>query len=88
MIEQGHKGCSKKENIKIKKLMFDWVHTGHQKGKMYQDTYCTYCGAEEETLTHIFQCKESQMTSTRHESIEVMKKTLQGINCPAQVMVL
>ena len=37
-------------------------------------------------MTHIFQCKEYQMTSNMHEIIEVMKKTLQGINCPSQVM--
>ena len=85
-IKQGSKGCSKKENINITKLMFDWVNKGNQKGGMNQKTYCPCCGVEEETLTHIFQCKESQMASTRQESIEVMKKTLQGTNGPDQVM--
>ena len=43
------------------------------------------CGAEEETLTHIFQCKNLQMTQTRAECIEVIKKAFQITNFPAKV---
>ena len=35
-IKQGRKGYSKQDNIRITKLMFDWVNTGHKKAKMKQ----------------------------------------------------
>ena len=35
-IKQGRKGYSKRDNIRITKLMFDWVNMGHQKTKMNQ----------------------------------------------------
>ena len=39
-IKQGCKRCSKRDNVKITKLMFDWMNTGHQKGKMNQGKCC------------------------------------------------
>ena len=33
-VVQARKGCTKNENVKITKLMYDWVNTGHQKSKM------------------------------------------------------
>ena len=53
-IEQARKGCTKNENVKITKLMYDWVNTGHQKSKMDQDEICPCCGIEEETLEHMY----------------------------------
>ena len=35
-IKQGRKGYSKRYNIRITKLIFDWVNTGHQKAKINQ----------------------------------------------------
>ena len=52
-LEQERKGCTKGENVKINKLMYDWVDTGHQKTKMNQDKICPCCGLEEETLEHM-----------------------------------
>ena len=39
-IKQGRKGYSKRDNIRITKLMFDWVNTGNQKAKMHQENCC------------------------------------------------
>ena len=47
IIEQAQKGCTKGENIKISKLMFDWVNLGQQKSKMTQEKGCLCCVAEE-----------------------------------------
>ena len=55
-IEQARRRFSKKENIMVSKLMFDWINSGHQKAKMEQEKGCPCCGAEEERLEHIFQC--------------------------------
>ena len=52
-IKQGRKGYSKSDNIRITKLMFDWVNTGHQKAKMNQEKCCTCCGARRK---HSFIC--------------------------------
>ena len=60
-IKQGRKGYSKLHNIRITKLMFDWVNTGHQKAKMNQEKCCPCCGAEEETLLHLFQFRNQLM---------------------------
>ena len=84
-IEQARRGCSKKENIMVSKLMFDWINSGHQKAKMEQEKGCPCCGAEEETLEHIFQCANKQMCKVRNESLEMVMRTLQGIRCPDQV---
>ena len=85
-IEQARKGCTKGENIKISKLMFDWVNSGHQKAKMAQEKGCPYFGAEEKTLEHIFQCKDNQMSKKTDENLAVVSKTLKGIKCPDQVI--
>ena len=85
-IEQARRGCSKKENIMVSKLMFDWINLGHQKAKMEQEKGCPCCGAEEETLKHILQCTSKQMCKVRNESFEMVTKTLQGIRCPDQVI--
>ena len=84
-INQGCKGCSKRDNIRITKLMFDWMNSGHQKGKMNQEKFCPCCGDEEETLTHLFQCKAPKVVKVREESIAVMKKVLQSTNAPSQM---
>ena len=65
--------------------MFDWINSGHQKAKMEQEKGCPCCGAEEETLEHIFQCTNKQMCKVWNESLEMVRKTLQGIRCPDQV---
>ena len=78
-IEQARKGCTKSENIKISKLMFDWVNLGHHKSKMSQEKVCPFCGAEEGTLEHIFQCKDNQMIKVRNENMELVAKTLKEI---------
>ena len=70
----------------ISKLMFDWVNSGNQKAKMAKEKGCPCCGAEEETLEHIFQCKHKQMSKVRDESFEIVTKTLQGIRCPDKVI--
>ena len=85
-IEQARRGCSKKENIMVSKLMFDWINSGHKKAKMKKEKGCTCCGVEEETLEHIFQCKHKQMCKVQDESFDVVTKTLQGIRCPDQVI--
>ena len=85
-IEQARRRCSKKENVMLSKLMFDWVNSGHQKSKMAQEKGFPCCGAEEETLEHIFQCKQKKMIKVRDESFEMVTKTLQGIRCPDQVI--
>ena len=36
-IEQARRGCSKKENILVSKLMFDWINSGHQIAKLDQE---------------------------------------------------
>ena len=53
-LGQARKGCTKSENVKITKLMYDWVNTGHQKSKMDQDEIFPCCGIEEETLEHMY----------------------------------
>ena len=85
-IEQAKRGCTKSENITISKLMFDWVNSGHQKAKMAQEKGCLCCGTDEETLEHIFQCKNKQMSKVRNENLEMVTKTLKGIRCPDQVI--
>ena len=62
-VEQARKGCTKGENVKIAKLMYDWVNTGHQKAKMDQDEICQCCGIEEEKLEHMYQCTNVAMSS-------------------------
>ena len=66
VIKQGRKGYSKRDNIRITKLMFDWVNAGHQKAKMNQEKCCPCCGAEEETLLHLFQCRDPQMEKNKN----------------------
>ena len=61
------------------------MNTGHQKGKLNQEKCCPCCGDEDETLTHLFQCRASQMVQIREKSIAVMKKALQSTNVPTQV---
>ena len=85
-IEQARRGCSKKENIMVSKLMFDWIDSGHQKAKMEQEKGCPCCGADDETLEHIFQFTNKQMCKVRNEIFEMVTKTLQGIRCPDQVV--
>ena len=85
-IEKGRKGLSKKDNIKVAKLMADWVNTGHQKGKMHQEACCLGCGIEDETLLHMFQCKHKEVEKTWKESLEVIRKTLMGTNCPPHIL--
>ena len=84
-IEQARRGCSKKENILVSKLIFDWINSGHQKAKLDQEKGCPCCGAEEEKLEHIFQCANKQMSKVRQDGLDMVKKTLQGIRCPDQV---
>ena len=43
-IVQAKKGFTNGESVKITKLMYDWVNTGHQKAKMDQDKICPCCG--------------------------------------------
>ena len=64
-IKQGRRQCAKWENIKITKLMYDWVNTGHQKVIMEQVAECPCCGKEEETLEHMFQFISPQMKKVR-----------------------
>ena len=52
---------------------------------MNQEKCCPCCQAEEETLLHLFQCRDPQMEKTRTESIAIMKKILQSTNVPTQV---
>ena len=85
-IEQARRGCSKKENIMVSKLIFDLINSGHQKAKMEQEKGCPCCGAEEETLEHIFQCTNKHMCKVQNEKIEMVMKTLKGIRCPDQVV--
>ena len=47
--------------------MFDWVNLGHKKGKMEKEKGFPFCEAEKETLEHIFQCEERQITSEGQE---------------------
>ena len=70
----------------ISNLMFDWVNSGHQKAMMAQERVCMCCGAEDETLEHIFQCKNKQMSIVNNENLEMVTKTLKGIRCPDQVI--
>ena len=42
-IKQGRKGYSKRYNIRITKLIFDWVNKGHQKAKMHQENCFPCC---------------------------------------------
>ena len=65
-VEQARKGCTKGKNVKIKKLMYDWINTGHQKAKMDQEEICPCCGIEEETLEHMYQCTNVAMSSERN----------------------
>ena len=86
VIEEEQKGCTKGYNIKMSKLMFDWVNSGHQKAKMAQENVCPCCGEEEETLEHIFQCKDKQVRKVWDENLAVVAKTLKGIKLPDQVI--
>ena len=52
---------------------------------MNKEKCCLCCRADEETLLHLFQCKDPQMEKTRTESIAIMKKILQSTNVPKQV---
>ena len=85
-IKPAQKECTKQENIKISKLMFDWVNSGHQKAKMEKEKGCPCCGEEEETLEHIFQCKDKKMSKVRGENLVLVAKILKGIKCPYQVI--
>ena len=69
----------------VSKLMFEWINSGQKKEKLDQEKGFPCCGAEEETLEHIFQCANKQMCKTRQEGLDMVKKTLQGIRCPDQV---
>ena len=39
-INQGRRQCTKRENIKITKFMYDWINNGHKKVKMEQVAEC------------------------------------------------
>ena len=52
---------------------------------MHQEKCRPCCGAEEETLLHLFQCRDPQMEKTRTESIAIMTKILQSTNVPKHV---
>ena len=85
MIQQGRKGCTNAENVKVSKAMFDWINNGHQRDKMSQEKSCTCCGCEEETLEHIFACAKLQMKKVREECFEMTEKKLRSIQCPIEV---
>ena len=68
--------------------MYDWINTGHQKVKKEQELVCRFCGGEEETLEHMFQCTHPWMEKVWEECWNVTQKTLRGIQFPTQVITL
>ena len=53
---------------------------------MEQEKGCPCCGTEEETLEHILQCKDKQMSKVRDESLVTITKTLNVEGDPEQKM--
>ena len=64
-IEQASRGCSKKENIMVSKLMFDWINSGHQKAKMEQEKGMSMLlSGRGNTGTYISMHKQANVQST------------------------
>ena len=82
VIQQRRKGFTKSENVNISKLMLHWINTGHQKEKMSQEKAFQCCEYEEDTLEHIFQCEDTQVSKARKECFEVMEKIMQYTGPP------
>jgi len=49
---------TRRENARSMKLLNGWLNTDRQKGLFDQAKGYPCCGWEEETTTHMFQCRE------------------------------
>ena len=73
-------------NTRISKYMYDWMHTGKQKGLFGDDGTCPCCGAQEETQAHIFQCMNPTIVRARETSIKSFTSHLQQHRIPPELI--
>ena len=66
--------------------MYDWMHTGKQKGLFGDDGTCPCCGAPEETQAHIFQCMNPTIIRARETNIKSFTSYLQQHCIPAEII--
>jgi len=65
------------------KLLNGWLNTGRQKGLFDQTKECLYYGVEEETTTHMFQCRKPTMKEVRATAFKTLEKYYYQHNIPA-----
>ena len=81
-ICNARKTLTTREHLRIMKLLNGWLNTGKQKGLFGQIKECPCCGAEEETTTHMFQCRETTMKEVQATAFKTLKKYYHQHNIP------
>eukprot|EP00957_Ditylum_brightwellii_P205635 15344726-Ditylum_brightwellii.AAC.1 len=65
-------------HIRLIKFMNDWLHTGEQKQKNYEEAImsCPVCSTDKETWQHLFHCKHEDSVAVRTLTLTKFKSAL------------
>ena len=73
------------DNVRISKMMHDWLNVGKQKRKfdhLIYDGRCPCCGNEEEDTVHLYRCTHADMRSALEDGLDEMESNLREANVP------
>lgn len=77
------------DNVRISKMMHDWLNVGRQKNKfdyLIYDGLCPCCGSVEEDTVHLYQCSHTEMKSALEEGLDDIRTNLDKANVPNAVV--
>ena len=72
----------RQQSQRTSKLLNGWLPVGHNLMKYGKEGVCPSCGADDETILHLFRCKDDRMRETLKEAIDKAETKLGKANVP------
>ena len=76
---------NQQQSQRTTKLLHGWLPVGHNQIKMGKEGPCPSCGADDETILHLFQCTDKRMRTTLREEITKAETKLAKANVPVRI---